>query len=312
MDTTVEARGRETVRGPEPVTKRRRRRRMPTAFFWFLLPSLALLVAFAAYPLIRTVLYAFTDLSGSGEGEFIGFDNYVRLFGDAQFWASVRVTMIYTIVSVTIELLLAWTLALLLQGPISRSGHLLRVVITLPMALCPVVVGIVWRFLFNPQYGWVNAILGTPNMDWTGDPSRALGTLIFVDVWAWTPFIFMMLSSGLLAIPDDVKEAARLDGAGAVRGFWSITLPLMLPTMLVAMLLRTIDAFKAFDVPYTLTAGGPGNATTTVGIFLYRRGFAEFQQGYASSLAVVFTAALVLFALIYVQVMRRVERMAGS
>lgn len=312
MDTQVEVRGREHAPSPGPTPSRPRRRRAPTAYFWFLIPGFALLVAFAAYPLVRTVLYAFTDLSGAGTGEFIGWDNYVRLFGDSQFWASVRVTVIYTVAAVTAELLLAWTIALLLQGPISRLGHVLRVVITLPMALCPVVVGIVWRFLFNPQYGWVNALLGTPNMDWTGSPSRALGTLIFVDVWAWTPFIFMMLSQGLLAIPGDVREAARLDGAGAVRGFWSITLPLMLPTMLVAVLLRTIDAFKAFDVPYTLTSGGPGNATTTVGIFLYRRGFAEFQQGYASSVAVVFTLALVVFALIYLAVMRRVERVAGA
>jgi multiple sugar transport system permease protein len=311
MDTMVAAWGREKARGSAPVPERRRRR-APTAFLLLLIPSFALLVAFAAYPLVRTVFYSFTDLSGAKTGELIGWDNYVRLLSNDQFWASVRVTTIYTVVSVTVELLGAWVLALLLQGPISRLGHLLRVVITLPMALCPVVVGIVWRFLFNPQYGWVNALLGTPDMDWTGSPTRALGTLIFVDIWAWTPFVFMMLSQGLLAIPDDVKEAARLDGAGAIRGFWSVTLPLMLPTMLVAMLLRTIDAFKAFDVPYTLTSGGPGNATTTIGVFLYRRGFADFQQGYASSLAVVFTAALIVFALVYVAVMRRVERMAGS
>lgn len=281
-------------------------------YFWLLAPGVALLLAFAGYPIVRTIAYSFTNLSGAGTGKFIGWKNYAALLHDAQFWASVRVTLTYTVVSVGVELLLAWALALLLHGWMSRMGRVLRVVITVPMALCPVVVGIVWRFLFNPQYGWINALLGTPDTDWTGSPSRALGTLIFVDIWAWTPFIFMMLSQGLLAIPGEVREAARLDGAGAVRGFWHITVPLMLPTMLVSVLLRTIDAFKAFDVPYTLTSGGPGNATTTVGIFLYRRGFAEFRQGYASSLAVVFTAALVVFALIYLAIMRRAERAAGQ
>ncbi|WP_157803046.1 carbohydrate ABC transporter permease [Compostimonas suwonensis] len=277
-----------------------------------LAPSLALLIAFAGYPIVRTITYSLTNLNAAGTGDFIGLENYVRLFGDKLFWDSVIVTLVFTVVGVAVEVVLAWTFALLLHGPISRMGHVLRVVIAIPMALCPVVVGIVWRFLFNPQYGWVNAILGTPEMDWTGDPSRALGVLIFVDIWAWMPFVFMMISAGLLAIPDDIKEAARLDGAGSVRAFWNITLPLMLPVTLVAILLRTIDAVKAFDVPYTLTSGGPGNATTTVGIFLYKRGFAEFQQGYASALAVVFTVALVLFALVYLAIMRRAERKAGQ
>lgn len=316
MTSDIQARSRDAVRGSEPVPaaparRHRHRRYLPTTFFWLLAPGVALLLAFAGYPIVRTIAYSFTNLSGAGTGSFIGWRNYTRLLVDAQFWASVRVTLVYTVVSVGVELLLAWVLAMLLQGPISKMGHVLRVVITLPMALCPVVVGIVWRFLFNPQYGWINALLGTGNADWTGNPGRALWTLIFVDIWAWTPFIFMMLSQGLLAIPADVKEAARLDGAGALRGFWSITLPLMLPTMLVAVLLRSIDAFKAFDVPYTLTSGGPGNATTTVGIFLYRRGFAEFQQGYASALAVVFTGALVVFALIYLAIMRRAEKKVG-
>lgn len=309
MATTLSPRTRRTdAGGPAPV---RPRRRMPTAYFWMLVPSVALLLAFAGYPLVRTVLYSFTDLNAAGVGDIIGFDNYVRLFEDDLFREAVRVTVVYTVVSVAIEVVLAWGLALLLQGPISRLGHLLRVIIAIPMALCPVVVGIVWRFLFNPQYGWINALLGTPDRDWTGDPERALGVMIFVDVWAWTPFVFMMLSAGLLAIPDDVKEAARLDGAGAVRSFWSITLPLMMPVTLVAMLLRIIDAAKAFDLPFALTSGGPGNATTTVGIFLYKRGFAEFQQGYASALAVVFTLALVVFAVVYLGVMRRADRRAG-
>ncbi|MBB5791239.1 carbohydrate ABC transporter permease [Jiangella mangrovi] len=309
MTTTLSPRTRRTdVGGPAPG---RSRRRTPTAYFWMLVPSVALLLAFAGYPLVRTVMYSFTDLNAAGVGDIVGLDNYVRLFEDDLFREAVRVTVVYTVVSVAIEVVLAWGLALLLQGPISRLGHLLRVIIAIPMALCPVVVGIVWRFLFNPQYGWINALLGTPDRDWTGDPERALGVMIFVDVWAWTPFVFMMLSAGLLAIPDDIKEAARLDGANAVRSFWSITLPLMMPVTLVAMLLRIIDAAKAFDLPYALTSGGPGNATTTVGIFLYKRGFAEFQQGYASALAVVFTLALVVFAVVYLGVMRRADRRAG-
>jgi multiple sugar transport system permease protein len=155
-------------------------------------------------------------------------------------------------------------------------------------------------------------LLGTTNTDWTGDPAKALWVLIFVDVWHWTPFMFLLISAGLVAVPEDVKEAARIDGAGRWGLFRHIIFPLTLPVTLVAVLLRAIDATKTFELPFTLTSGGPGNATTLLAIYLYKRAFSEFDLGYASSLAVAILLALVLFALAYMWMSRRIERRYGA
>ncbi len=296
-------RGPDAPRGGPGVPSRRL-----SVYFWLLAPALAVCLGLVVYPLLRTVYLSFTDLGASGRSQWIGGENYTRMLGDAAFWNSLRVTATFIVVGLVAELVLAWGLALLLERRVSRLSSALRITFAIPMMLCPVVIGIAWRALLNPSFGWINAILGTPNTDWTGDPGKALWVLIAVDVWQWTPFLFMLISAGLLAIPDEVREAARLDGAGAVRILRHITVPLMLPVTLVAILLRTLDATKTFDLPYTLTAGGPGTSTQTIAIFLYRNAFADFDQGYASAVAVTITAALTLFALLYLWMMRRVER----
>ncbi|MEU4477753.1 sugar ABC transporter permease [Micromonospora sp. NPDC023966] len=281
---------------------------MPTVHFWLLAPAVAVCLGFVIYPLVRTVYLSFTNLGAAGDAEAVGLDNYVEMLHDAAFWNSLRVTAIFIVVSISVELVLAWALALLLQGTVSRMSQTLRVVFAIPMMLCPVVIGISWRALLNPQFGWLNAIFGTQNMDWVGDPSKALWVFILVDVWHWTPFMFMLISAGLLGIPEEVREAARLDGAGALRIFRHITLPLLLPVTLVAILLRALDATKTFDLPYTLTGGGPGTSTQTIAIYLYRNAFAEFDQGYASAVAITVTVALSVFALLYLGFVRRVEK----
>ncbi|HEY4224767.1 MAG TPA: sugar ABC transporter permease [Pseudolysinimonas sp.] len=279
----------------------------PTAYFWFLAPAVAVALGLVVYPLGRTIYLSFTDLGAAGSANWIGFDNYVRMAQDPQFWQSLRVTGLFIVIGLAVELVLGWFLALLLERSVSRLSNALRVTFAIPMMLCPVVIGISWRALLNPQFGWVNAILNTPGTDWIGDPNRALWVLIAVDIWQWTPFLFMLISAGLLSIPTEVKEAARLDGAGSWRLLRHITIPLMMPVTLVAVLLRTLDATKTFDVPYTLTGGGPGTTTTTIAIYLYRNAFANFDQGYASAIAITITVALTIFALVYLWMMRRVE-----
>jgi multiple sugar transport system permease protein len=288
-----------------------RTQRRPTVFFWLLAPAMAVSLGLVVYPLLRTVFLSFTDLGAAGNADWIGTDNYVRLFQDPLFWNSLRITGTFIIVGLVAEVFLGWFFALLLERTVSRLSNSLRVMFAIPMMLCPVVIGITWRALLNPQFGWVNAILGTPNLDWIGDPSRALWVLIAVDIWQWTPFLFMLISAGLLSVPEEVKEAARLDGAGALRLLRHITIPLMLPVTLVAILLRTLDATKTFDVPYTLTSGGPGTTTQTIAIFLYQNAFANFEQGYASAIAVTLTIVLTLFALAYLRMMRGFERRIG-
>lgn len=293
--------------GPPPA----RRRLDPTAYFWLLVPALAVTAGFTLFPLVRTLYLSFTNLGISGQADWIGADNYLRMISDGLFWQSVGVSAVFLVVGVLAELVIAWVLALLLAERVSRWSNALRTLFTIPMLLCPVVIGITWRVLFNPQFGWINGILNQPGLDWVGDPSKSLWVLIAVDVWQWTPFLFLMISSALVAIPTEVKEAARLDGAGGLRIFRFITWPLVLPVTLVAVLLRSIDSTKTFELPFTLTAGGPGNTTTTVAIYMYRRAFSEFDQGYASALAVTITIALVVFAMIYLRIVKRVEGAVG-
>jgi multiple sugar transport system permease protein len=297
--------------GAQPKSTRRKVRRSPTVYFWLLAPALAVAVGFTIFPLVRTFSLSFTNLDLSGQADWIGTDNYARMLGDGLFWQSVGVSGVFLVVGVVLELVIAWTLALLLADSVSRLNNVLRTLFAIPMLLSPVVIGITWRVLLNPQFGWINAILQTPGMDWVGDPSKSLWVLIAVDVWQWTPFLFLMLSAGLVGIPGEVKEAARLDGANGLGILRHITFPLMLPVTLVAILLRSIDSTKTFELPFTLTSGGPGNTTTTVAIFMYRRAFSEFDQGYASALAVTITLALVIFAMIYLRIVRRVEGKFG-
>jgi multiple sugar transport system permease protein len=294
-------------RGDLPAPGRWRKTKAPTVYFWLLIPAVVVLLALSAYPVLRTIYLSFTELGPGGQDTWTGLSNYERMFGDKRFAESIGVTIVFIVVGIAIQLVLAWVLALLLAQRMSRWNNVLRTLFTIPMMLSPVVIGITWRALFNPQFGWVNALFGLHGMDWTGDPAKALWVLIFVDVWQWTPFLFLLISAGVVSIPDDVKEAARLDGASGWKVFRFITFPMTLPVTLVAILLRSIDATKTFELPFTLTSGGPGNATTTVAIYLYRRAFSEFDLGYASTLAVSILLALILFALAYLWMMRKVR-----
>jgi multiple sugar transport system permease protein len=284
------------------------RSRRLSVHIWMIAPAVAVCLGLVIFPLLRTVYLSFTDLDASGRATWIGFANYTRMLSDPAFWHSLRVTAVFVVVGLALELVLAWTLALLLEKPVSRLSNALRVTFAVPMMLCPVVIGIAWRALLNPGFGWINAILGTPDKDWVGDPGKALWVLIAVDAWQWTPFLFMLISAGLLSIPEEVREAARLDGAHGPRMFRHVVFPMVLPVTLVAILLRTLDATKTFDLPYTLTGGGPGTSTQTIAIYLYREGFAEFDQGFASAIAVTTTAALTVFALVHLWITRRAER----
>lgn len=281
---------------------------LPTVYFWLIMPSAVVVAVLTLWPIIRTSYLSFCTLKADGRTAWIGGGNYVRMIGDEDFWQAVKVTATFVVCGVGLQLVLAWVLALLLEKQVARLNNVLRTVFTIPMMLSPVVIGICFRALLNPQYGWVNWILGTEGAVWTADPDRALWVLVLVDAWQWTPFLFLMISAGLVGIPDELIEAAHLDGAGAFRVFTRIKLPLMMPIVVVGVLLRAVDATKVFELPFNLTSGGPGNKTTTLAIFMYKRAFAEWDQGYASALAVTIIAALVLIAVVFIWVLRGVER----
>jgi multiple sugar transport system permease protein len=226
------------------------------------------------------------------EQHFTGLANYRFLISDARFWSALGTTVRFTVIAVGLELLLGLPLALLLQ----RSGGLLRAALILPWAIPTAVSARLWAWLFNADYGLFHRL--APGIDWLGSPRHALNAAILIDVWKTTPFVALLLLAGLQAIPDDVVKAARVDGARPARVFFSITLPLLKPAILLALLFRALDAFRVFDAIYVLTEGGPGNATETLSIYAYKTLLRAGDFGYGSTLAVATFACVLLLGLV--------------
>jgi multiple sugar transport system permease protein len=220
---------------------------------------------------------------------FAGLANFIELMKDGQFWKSLFRTGVYVAGSVSCELVLGMILALLLSQNLPGTG-LIRTLFLLPMAVTPAVAGLVWRILYDPTLGLINHLLSTIGLRgkaWVADAHTALPALMLVDVWQWTPFVMLILLAGLQALPTEPFEAARVDGASRFQSFVYLTMPMLKQVMLVTVLLRGIDAFKAFDTIFVITNGGPGTSTQTVTFFAYQEGFGWFNLGYASAVAIV-------------------------
>jgi multiple sugar transport system permease protein len=233
----------------------------------------------------------------------VGLENYERLLSDPVFFQSVGNTGILVGLGVAIQVLLGTALALFFDLHL-RGMWFVRGVLILPMLLTPVVVGLMWRALLNPEWGMVNWVLGElglPQPLWLGDPSIAIFTLVLVDSWQWTPFIFVIVFARLQALPRDVFEAAAADGAGYRQTVMHVTLPLLVPAIAFAAILRAIDAFRSFDIVFGLTFGGPGNFTSTMSFYTWETGFSFTRYGYSSALAYV----MVVVAVIMVTVLLR-------
>jgi multiple sugar transport system permease protein len=266
-----------------------------------LAPALALLVAAGAYPTVYLVYLALCDWTPQSNGAaFVGLRHLQRLlFGDPFFWRAAGLTLLYTIVALAIELALGMLLALSLVGMPRVGGQpkrqgvwagrlisALRAALAVPMMLTPVVVGLSWRILFDPDLGLLNQLLGLVGVvgpAWVADPRTALASLVLVDVWQWTPFMVLTLGAALAQQPRAPYEAAVLDGAGAARRFLHLALPGLRRAIAAAVLLRGIDLFKAFDVIFIVTEGGPGTATETLNLYAYRV-LRRFDIGYAAAI----------------------------
>jgi multiple sugar transport system permease protein len=268
-------------------------------------PAVILLAAFTLIPLLRTIYLGFASVKYGRDVTWIGLGNYQQLLTDDLFLGALANTFVFVALAVVSELILGFAIALLLWGEVSRWRSVFRTLFMIPMVLSPVVVGITWRALLNPNFGWINHLVGIPGFQWLSDPNRALFTLAAVDVWQWTPFMFVILLSGLQGVPADVLEAAEVDGASSVRRFVDIVWPLMLPFTIVAVLLRAIDAFKIFDLVYNLTGGGPGTATETISFYLYRIAFKQFDLGYAAAVSVVLSVIVGVLVTGYLRLARR-------
>lgn len=279
-----------------------RTRRIPAGLPW-VMPAVIVLLALSIYPMIYSVKVSLTDSTGA-----LTLANFTRLLQDRVFGAAAIQTIVLTIVALVIEFVLGMALALLIDS-LARARSWFRAGLLVPMLLPPVVAAVAWRLIYNPQFGVLNGSLrrmglNTASLTWTGGEHSALLSVILVDVWEWTPFLFLLLSAGLQAIPPEPLEAARIDGAGVWRIFWDVTLPLLKPTVLLALLLRAMDLVRIFDQIFILTQGGPGTATETVSLYIYRTAFRFSNFGYAAAMSFVLLAATMVFSRGLMRLMR--------
>ena len=274
--------------------------------FLLLIPALAVLIALSIYPLAYSILISLKTDAGSWT-----FNNFSRLFSDSFFLTALIHTLIYTVVSLTLELTIGLVLALILNEHLEGKA-IFRTALLLPMMLPTVVVGVVWRLMLNPNFGAINGTLqrigiNTEKLTWTASPKFALLSVILVDVWQWTPFVFLVLLAGLQAMPQEPYEAALLDGSSHWQTLKHITLPLLKPAILVVLLLRTMDLLRVFDQIFILTEGGPGFATETVSLYIYRTAFRFFDFGYAAAMSFVLLALTNLISVFYIKLLQAKE-----
>jgi multiple sugar transport system permease protein len=286
---------RESLKSPESLATRMSRW-ADDHMAWVLAgPALILITLMVAGPVIFTIWMSFTGARGAVgiNSGFVGIDNYVKLLTDTQrFWPAVGRTITFTVSAVLIELVLGMGIALLLRKPF-RGERLVRMIVLLPVVATPVAIGMMWLLMFEPTIGFANELLswfGLPPQGWISDPGQALPTLIFVDVWQWTPMVALILLAGLTTVPEEIDEAARVDGANAGQRFWHITVPTIRPVIITAILLRAIDALKTFDILYATKGkgGGSSHEVETLNVYGYTLSFDYNQYGLSSAMLVLF------------------------
>lgn len=286
--------------------------RLDKTFGYLLLaPTVFVLLALSIYPLIHAVSLSLQVSSGGTARWSLG--NFARLLSDQFFHAALLHTLAYAASALTLEFFLGLGLAVLLNTQIRGRGFF-RAALLVPMMLPTVVVGVVWRLVLNPNFGAINGSLkgmgvDTAALTWTSSPGLAMISIIAVDVWQWTPFMFLILLAGLQAIPQEPYEAALIDGSSAWQTFRHVTLPLLKPAILVALLLRTMDLLRVFDQVFILTEGGPGFATETISLYIHRTAFRFSDFGYAAAMSFVLLIVTNIISAFYIRVLQ--ERAAS-
>lgn len=278
---------------------------------WFLmLPLLLVMLAVIGWPLIDTIRLSFSDakLVGTG-GAFVGLQNYIKLLGSASLHTAFFTTLKFSLWSVSAELVLGVLVALLLNQQF-YGRTVLRALMILPWALPTVVNATLWRLIYNPEYGALNAALTgmglmTDYRSWLGEPDSAMVALIVADVWKNFPLVALIALAALQAIPNDIRAAAISDGANVWRRFRYVTMPYLVGPLLVALVLRTIEAVKVFDLIWIMTRGGPANTTRSLSILVYQEAFAFQRAGSGASLALMITLMITVLAVAYLMLMRR-------
>lgn len=266
----------------------------------YVAPAVTFISLVMIFPVIFTLALSFTEWFGSARTppKFVGLDNFVKLFQDGRFLLATGRTIALTAGAVTVQTIIGVGLAVFLHRQFVLRG-LVRSVVLLPMIATPVAVALIWRLMFHPQLGILNDILtrmGFAPSDWLADPNLALLLVGVVDTWEWAPFIALITLAGLTALPEDPFEAASIDGANAWQKFWRVTLPMVRPIVVVAVVFRLIESLKTFDVIFVMTQGGPGFQTETLNIYAYNVAFQYQRLGYSAALLIVFFLLVLLIS----------------
>jgi len=300
---------------PAPSTLLARQGLSDRALAWlFVGPTIALLLAFNIFPLLWTIWLSFTNFRANRPNaavEWLGIDNYRRVLGNEAIWENMRATAHFLVSSIALQLVLGFVLALLLNRRF-RTHSFWSTAILLPMMLAPAVVGTFWKYFFEPQYGIFNAIArflgGSGDFTMLGSTQLSPWAIVLVDTWMWTPYVMLLLLAGLKSIPPYLYEAAEIDRASEWTKFWRITLPMVMPFILLALLFRTIENFKMFDLVDQLTNGGPGSVTELASIHLKREAFEKWRTGYASAFAIILFVSIYGLSLVTVRFLDKVKQ----
>ncbi|HVR65100.1 MAG TPA: sugar ABC transporter permease [Verrucomicrobiae bacterium] len=284
--------------------------------WWFITPTILLLLAINIFPLIWTIYLSFTNYRANKttqDLEWVGLRNYQRVLTDSDVWQTLQVTAHFLCWTLVLQMVIGFGLALLINKQFKGHGFWTTVIL-LPMMLSPAVVGNFWTFLYQPQIGLFNYVISfftgidPSSFQMIGEVHLAPWAIVIVDTWMWSPYVMLICLAGLRSIPDYIYEAAEVDRASQWRQFWSITLPMVLPFLMLAILFRGIENFKMFDLVVELTSGGPGSVTELASINLKREAFEKWRTGYSSAFAIILFVTVFGAANIYVKALNRVKQ----
>jgi len=270
------------------------------------LPAVVFTVLMIAFPFAYTLWLSFQSYTLGSPERFAGAGNYLALLRDPLFASGLRITLLLYVLSLGLQLSLGTYIAVLLHAS-KRFAGVLRSLLISPFVLPPVVVGMMWLVILDPAIGAANWILqgaGLPRSDWLASPRWVIPTVALIDSWQWTPFVALIVLGGLQSLPPSVYEAAQIDGASRLRTFWRVTFPLLLPSIVTAAVLRSVDLLRFFDIIYITTQGGPNDSSTTLNIYGFREGFEFFNLGYASAIMITLST-IVLGAVLAMSYARR-------
>ena len=283
--------------------------RLRPSYWPFVLPALVTVGAVIVFPWVFTLWMSANQWQLGGEQSFVGFDNYLRLAADMRFWESMWHTVVYTVLSVVAPMILGTIAALVFDSKLPMRG-LLRGIFVMPMMATPVAVALVWTMMYHPQLGVLNyllSLIGIAPQEWIFNQSTVIPSLVLVETWQWTPLVMLIVLGGLASMPRDPFESAEIDGANGWQKFRYITLPMILPFIMVAVIIRSIDALKSFDIIFAMTQGGPGTASETINIYLYNVAFAYYDIGYGSAIAVVFFIVIIAMSMVLLALRQRTK-----